>query len=324
MSTTKITVIAAVALILPIVLVAAAAGGIAALFSGTSSGDCTPAGPTTTYASNYGPDQMANAATIVAVGKQMTVPERGWVIAIAAAMQESALRNLDHGDRDSLGLFQQRPSQGWGTPAQIMNPTYAATQFYQHLLAVSGWRQMTVTDAAQAVQRSGFPNAYAQHEKTAMDIVAAVHATTCTTTPGPVRTDWPPEQATVPDPTSNGHITPRTHTLLAALQKRGMTGDGIGCFAHRPHNPTSDHPNGRACDIMLNPHDQKAVAGGWTIAHWLTTNQAHYGINYLIWQGQYWSAHYPRWVTYQSDAYSCPNPAHLTGCHYDHIHISVY
>jgi hypothetical protein len=95
----------------------------------------------------------------------MNVPEQGWVVAIAAALQESGLHNLDYGDWDSLGLFQQRPSQGWGTPAQIMNPTYAATQFYRNLLAVPDWQQMTVNDAAQAVQRSGFPNAYAQHEQ---------------------------------------------------------------------------------------------------------------------------------------------------------------
>ncbi|MGH3677970.1 MAG: C40 family peptidase, partial [Mycobacterium sp.] len=104
------------------------------------------------------------------------------VVAIATAMQESTLTNLDHGDRDSVGVFQQRPSQGWGTPAQIMNPTYAATQFYQHLLTEPGWQQMSVNDAAQAVQRSGKPNAYAQHEQAARDVLAAVHGATCTTT----------------------------------------------------------------------------------------------------------------------------------------------
>jgi cell wall-associated NlpC family hydrolase len=97
-------------------------------------------------------------------------------------MQESSLTNLDHGDRDSLGLFQQRPSQGWGTPAQIMNPTYAATQFYRHLLAVPGWQQMSVNDAAQAVQRSGTPTAYAQHEQAARDVLAAVQGASCATT----------------------------------------------------------------------------------------------------------------------------------------------
>jgi cell wall-associated NlpC family hydrolase len=103
-------------------------------------------------------------------------------VAIATAMQESTLANVDHGDRDSLGLFQQRPSQGWGTPAQIMNPTYAASKFYERLLAEPGWQEMSVNDAAQAVQRSGTPNAYAQHEQAARDVLAAVHGAHCTTT----------------------------------------------------------------------------------------------------------------------------------------------
>lgn len=132
-------------------------------------------GATTTGVAGYDPDQIANAGTIVAVGKKMNAPNRGWVIAIATAMQESGLRNLDYGDRDSLGLFQQRPSQGWGTPTQIMNPTYSASQFYRHLLAVPGWQTMSLTDAAQTVQSSGFPEAYAKHEHAAQTLVAAVH-----------------------------------------------------------------------------------------------------------------------------------------------------
>jgi hypothetical protein len=141
---------------------------------------------------------------------------------------------------------------------------------------------------------------------------------------GEMRMDWPPEQATVPDPTSGGRITPRTHALLRALQAGGMTGNGIGCFGDRPANPDSDHPKGRACDIMFNPHDQQSVAEGWAVAQWLIANQARYGIAYLIWQGQSWSAHNPQWLPYRSDNYGCPNTANLTGCHYDHIHTSIY
>jgi hypothetical protein len=127
----------------------------------------------------YSADQMTNAATIVAAGKQMHVPERGRVIAIAAAMQESELRNLNHGDRDSLGLFQQRPSQGWGTPDQITNPTYAATAFYRHLVGVPGWQQMSVNDAAQAVQKSGTPKAFGRHESAARSVAARVGGAGC-------------------------------------------------------------------------------------------------------------------------------------------------
>jgi hypothetical protein len=146
---------------------------------GTSPGDCGLADTPTTGSTGFTANQIANAATIVAIGKQLGVPEQGWVVAIAAALQESELRDVPFGDRDSLGLFQQRPSQGWGTPAQILDPTYAATQFYRHLLAVSGWQQMSINDAAQAVQRSGYPAAYARHEPTAREIVAVVGGALC-------------------------------------------------------------------------------------------------------------------------------------------------
>lgn len=184
MSITKIAATAATAVMLLIVLVAAVTGGIASVLTGTSRLDCAPIGSPAAGVAGYRPDQMTNATIIVALGKQMNIPEQGWVVAIAAAMTESGLRNLDHGDRDSLGLFQQRPSQGWGTPAQIMNPTYSATQFYRHLLALRGWQQMSVNDAAQAVERSGFPHSYTPHEQAARDVLGAVHSSTCTTGSG--------------------------------------------------------------------------------------------------------------------------------------------
>lgn len=326
---TKLAAAAAVVFLLPLVIIVLAVGGVASVLSNSSTGSgqgtCAPVGASATGAAGYGPEQMGNAATIVAVGKQMQVAEYGWVIAVATAMQESGLRNLDHGDRDSLGLFQQRPSQGWGTPAQITNPTYAASQFYQHLFAVPGWQQLSVNDAAQTVQSSGTPDAYAQHEQAAREVVGALQGSTCATgAPGQLRTDWPPEQATAPDPTSGGHITPRTLALVHALEATGMTGTGLGCYGPRPANPNSDHPQGRACDIMFNPHDQQSVADGWRTANWLIANQASLGVRYLIWQGQYWSADNPTWVPYTSNAYGCPNPANLTGCHYDHVHISMY
>ncbi|WP_406401929.1 C40 family peptidase [Streptomyces uncialis] len=109
-------------------------------------------------------EQIPHAKTIVATGISLDVPERGQVVALATALQESRLRNLDYGDRDSLGLFQQRPSMGWGSPDQIRDPVYSSTKFYEGLLDTPGWQQMTVTQAAQAVQKSGFPDAYAQWE----------------------------------------------------------------------------------------------------------------------------------------------------------------
>ena len=105
-------------------------------------------------------DQMANAATIAAVGLVRQLPERAVVVALATAFQESELKNLDYGDRDSVGLFQQRPSQGWGTPEQILDQRYSAGKFYSSLVKVRNWEGLRVTEAAQRVQRSAFPEAY--------------------------------------------------------------------------------------------------------------------------------------------------------------------
>ncbi|MEU9300559.1 hypothetical protein [Streptomyces sp. NPDC048269] len=137
------------------------------------------------------PEQAANAATIAAVGISKGLPDRAVTIALATAMQESSLRNLDHGDRDSLGLFQQRPSQGWGTAEQIMDPVYSAGIFYEHLVDVPGYSRLPLTVAAQKVQRSGFPQAYAKHESDATVLTAAFgeSGTLSCSGPAPLRGD---------------------------------------------------------------------------------------------------------------------------------------
>lgn len=112
-------------------------------------------------------DQAANASLITAISVQRGLPPRAASIALATAMQESKLRNINYGDDagpDSRGLFQQRPSQGWGTEAQIMDPVYATNAFYSGLIKIPGYETMEITQAAQQVQRSAFPRAYAQHE----------------------------------------------------------------------------------------------------------------------------------------------------------------
>jgi murein DD-endopeptidase MepM/ murein hydrolase activator NlpD len=119
--------------------------------------------------------QIHYAAVLISVGQQMNVPPRGWVIAIATALQESALHNLPNlgarNDHDSLGLFQQRPSTGWGTPEQIMDPAYASKKFYTKLIQIPNWQQLPLTVAAQKVQRSAYPDAYAKHEPLATAVV---------------------------------------------------------------------------------------------------------------------------------------------------------
>ena len=123
-------------------------------------------------------EQEANAAVIISVGRELGVPDYGIVIALATAMQESSLRNISYGDRDSVGLFQQRPSYGWGSVAQLTTPSHAARLFYggpsnpnkgvtRGLLDISGWQSLTLTQAAQKVQVSAYPTAYAKWEASA-------------------------------------------------------------------------------------------------------------------------------------------------------------
>ncbi|MFE2639358.1 C40 family peptidase [Streptomyces scopuliridis] len=119
-------------------------------------------------------EQVPNAKTIQATGVAMNVPAGGQIMALATALQESGLRNLTYGDRDSLGLFQQRPSQGWGTANEILDPVHSSTMFYEALEKVSGWQSLSVTQAAQAVQRSGFPEAYAKWEPLATALQQAI------------------------------------------------------------------------------------------------------------------------------------------------------
>ena len=119
-------------------------------------------------------EQRQNAATIIQVAQQKGTPPRAWLVALATAMQESTLRNINYGDRDSLGLFQQRPSQGWGSPAQVLDPVYSTTTFLDRLAQVPGWERLPVTVAAQTVQRSAFPDAYAKWEGLAADLIGGL------------------------------------------------------------------------------------------------------------------------------------------------------
>ena len=166
---TVIMVVSPLALIAVIVLVVA--GGAQA---------CQPGGSTPTT-SELSAEQSQNAATILGVSKSAfsdpAVQQKAQIVALIAALQESGLRNLDHGDRDSLGLFQMRPSMGWGTADQIMNPAYAAGMFFRHLDAVAGWQGMAPGEAAQAVEVSAFPDAYAKWIPKATAVINDVAAT---------------------------------------------------------------------------------------------------------------------------------------------------
>jgi len=126
-------------------------------------------------------DQAANASLITAVAVRRGLPARAASIALATSMQESKLRNIGHGDQagpDSRGLFQQRPSQGWGTTAQVMDPYHASNAFYDALVEISGYQSLEITDAAQQVQHSAYPAAYAQHEGMARAFASALSGQT--------------------------------------------------------------------------------------------------------------------------------------------------
>ncbi|AGL16664.1 hypothetical protein [Actinoplanes sp. N902-109] len=139
----------------------------------TDAATCTPR-PAASALTGWSEEQVANARLIVTVGERRRVPVEGQVIAVATALQESRLRNLRGGDRDSVGLFQQRASQGWGTPRQLADPAYQTGKIYDKLLDVDGWQEMRLTDAAQAVQVSAYPGAYAKHARAATGLVDAL------------------------------------------------------------------------------------------------------------------------------------------------------
>jgi hypothetical protein len=119
-------------------------------------------------------EQSENATLIAAIGVRRGLPARAVSIALATAYQESKIVNLAVGDRDSLGLFQQRPSQGWGTEEQIMDPWYSINAFYDALQRIDGYDSMRITEAAQKVQRSGFPEAYEDHAPDARALASAL------------------------------------------------------------------------------------------------------------------------------------------------------
>ncbi|PZV97781.1 hypothetical protein SAMN05443287_109211 [Micromonospora phaseoli] len=193
--------------------------------------------------------QMANAATIAAIGIQHELPDRAVVVALATAYQESGLRNLAGGDRDSVGLFQQRPSQGWGTPAKIRDPRYAADKFYAALKKVRGWEDMRVTDAAQKVQRSAFPEAYEKWADESEVLTRALlgHAT------GAVAC------------TFGGDPAMRGEAAAVALT-RGLNLDwGL----------TSAATTAGLTGLTVAAVDQRA---GWRYAHWLVSHANDHGV----------------------------------------------
>lgn len=202
------------------------------------------------------PGQAADAATIAAVAKRDGLPDHAVTVALTVALQESKLRNLPYGDLDSVGIFQQRPSQGWGTPEQLVVPSFAAAAFYGALVNVHGWEAVPVGDAAQAVQRSAAPDAYAQWEHQAAILTAALTgqraaAFSCRF-PSPA-----PTPAADPDPLSA--------TMAAELGPLSLNA------------PLTE-------------------ARGWTVAGWLIAHGATFNVSSVTFMGQQWTAATGAWA----------------------------
>jgi hypothetical protein len=146
----------------------------------TVADSCQVVGETTGTVYAMQPDQLLNASIIADVAMRRGLPEQAVIVALATAQQESKLTNLDYGDADSVGLFQQRPSQGWGTPTQILDPVYSSGKFFDALVKVRDWEGLTVAAAAQAVQRSAFPDAYTSWQPLGTALGAALTGLTLT------------------------------------------------------------------------------------------------------------------------------------------------
>jgi hypothetical protein len=153
-------------------------------------------------------EQLGNARIIYTVAVGRALPPRAVVIAVTTALQESHLINLHSGDRDSLGLFQQRPSQGWGTPEQILDPVHASSSFYNHLVKVPNWQTIPIGDAAQAVQISAYPRAYDKWIPLATKIVAYIGGQLGTALPS----------CGIPCPPSGGQSSPPSSDTCAGGQ----------------------------------------------------------------------------------------------------------
>lgn len=201
--------------------------------------------------------QLQHASTINAVGLQRTMTERARVIAIATAWQETTLRNLTGGDRDSVGLFQQRPSQGWGEPAQLLDPVFASDAFYDALLKVDGWQQLSLTAAAQAVQYSGFPDAYARWEPDATTLVRALSGA------DPVLLTCPAD-ALVPDPIAAVREVPAEATAAAPALRTLLATLVAEVGAPASISVTDD---GTSALVGTGSDQLARVVAAWSVAH---------------------------------------------------------
>ncbi len=266
-------------------------------------------------------EQAENAAVIAGVAVRRGLPARAVTIALATAYQESDIRNVGYGDRDSLGVFQQRPSQGWGTAEQVQDLHYAANRFYDQLVGIDGYRDLPITDAAQQVQRSAFGDAYADHEPEARIVASALTgysqaAFSCSVRLGSTDTEQ----------TGANGLTPRAAAVLTDVQQTfgelpvgGFQPGGVTSG----HMEGSAHYDGRAVDIFFRPVTEENRRQGWAVAHYLVARADRLGIQTVIFDDRIWQS------GSDSDAgwrdYRAPTSSGDTTVlqHRDHVHVDV-
>jgi len=188
-------------------------------------------------------DQAHFASIIAGVSVRRGLPPRAASIALATAYQETGIRNLDYGDRDSVGLFQQRPSQGWGTKQQLLDPDYAAGKFYDALVKIKNWETDDINDVAQKIQRSGHPEAYNDHEADARVLASA--------------------------------LTGQSPAGFSCLDRSGTSGStkGLRTSLQRTFGNINDSAEGPVISIRASG-DRHA----WAYAHYAVANAKFYGV----------------------------------------------
>ena len=198
--------------------------------------------------------EQAHFASIIAgVSVRRGLSPRAASIALATAYQETGIRNLTYGDRDSVGLFQQRPSQGWGTKQQLMDPSYAAGKFYDALVKIKNWETEDINDVAQKVQRSGYPEAYNDHEADARVLASA--------------------------------LTGQSPAGFSCLDRTGAAGDvkELRRSLQRTFGNLDDSLDGSVITIRARG-DRRA----WAYAHYAVANASLYGVTTVKIESQSW------------------------------------
>ncbi|MBD8870296.1 hypothetical protein IE331_11735 [Nocardioides sp. MJB4] len=272
-------------------------------------------------------EQGENAALIAAVAERRGLPARAVSIALATAYQESKIANIDYGDRDSVGLFQQRPSQGWGTQKQILDPYYATNAFYDELEKIDGYRDMRITEAAQRVQRSGFPEAYEDHAQDARTLASALTGNspdgrfTCV-----VRHDGEEEADDLDEAgltTRAGRVRRDLEQAFGDLTLGGFEPEGVSSG----HMPGSAHYDGRAIDVFFRPVGPENRRRGWALAYYLVAHAERLEVDHVIFDGRIWGSgrrSEQGWRAYEPDTDGSDAATAAVLEHRDHVHVDVH